>query len=54
MIIRCYEDAPTYAWVIDGFSPDATHYSVRRIGVCSTDQAARAAVERALEQEVGS
>ena len=37
--VRYYEDGPTYAWTM-----------VRRIGACSTDQGARGAVERALEE----
>jgi hypothetical protein len=38
-VVRYYEDGPTYACTM-----------VRRIGACSTDQAARGAVERALEE----
>jgi hypothetical protein len=57
MIIRYDEDAPTYAWVVVGIrrdsTPDHPHYHARRLGARSTDQAARAAVERALG-EVGS
>ena len=58
LIVRYEEDAPTYAWV--GISDirrecGGVHYfDARRLGEMSTDQAARAAVERALEQEVGS
>ena len=47
LVIRFYEDAPTYAWVAMDLSAG------RRISACSTDQAARSAVEQALG-EVGS
>jgi hypothetical protein len=56
MIVRYYEDAPTYAWVRVSAARDAGDYFVfdaKRLGACSTDQAARAAVEQALG-EVGS
>ena len=57
MIMRFYEDAPTYAWVADGVrrdsTPDHPRYYARRLGARSTDQAARDAVEQALG-EVGS
>jgi hypothetical protein len=56
MIVRYYEDEPTYAWVRVSAARDAGDYFVfdaKRLGACSTDQAARAAVEQALG-EVGS
>jgi hypothetical protein len=56
MIVRYYEDVPTYAWVRVSAARDAGDYFVfdaKRLGACSTDQAARAAVEQALG-EVGS
>jgi hypothetical protein len=57
VIVRFNEDAPTYAWVgISGLRRDgsgARYFNARRLGACSTDQAAGDAVERAL-REVGS
>jgi hypothetical protein len=38
-VVRYYEDGPTYAWTM-----------ARRIGGCSTDQAARSAAEQALAE----
>jgi hypothetical protein len=38
-VVRYFEDGPTYAWTMTG-----------RLGACSSDQAARGAVERALEE----
>ena len=38
-VVRYYEDGPTYAWTM-----------ARRIGGCSTDQAARSVAEQALAE----
>ena len=50
LVVRYYEDGPTYAWYRRVCSDQVMSTP---IGACSTDQAAHA-VERALEQEVGS
>jgi hypothetical protein len=52
MIVRYYEDAPTYACVRVGVTNEGDRFvfDAKRLGAMSTDQAARAAVERALEQ----
>ena len=50
MIMRYCEDAPTYAWVRVSAARDAGDrfvFKAKRLGACSTDQAARDAVERA-------
>jgi hypothetical protein len=47
LVVRYHADGPTYAWW------RRSGADVIRIGACSSDQAARAAVERALG-EVGS
>jgi hypothetical protein len=44
VIVRYYDDGSTYAWWRPAFG------GATRIGACSSDQVARAAVERALEQ----
>jgi hypothetical protein len=43
VIIRYHHNGPTYAWC------QPVGGQTNRIGACSSDQAARAAVERALE-----
>ena len=56
LVMRYYDDDPTYAWVRTGATlggPTLHCFRARRLGACSTDQAARSAVERALG-EVGS
>jgi hypothetical protein len=56
LVMRYYDDDPTYAWVRTGATlggPTLHYFRARRLGACSTDQAARSAVERALG-EVGS
>ena len=47
LIVRYYENGPTYAWWHRAYG------DITRFGARSTDQAARAAVERAIG-EVGS
>jgi hypothetical protein len=59
MIMRYCEDAPTYAWVRSmqpetrarvsaaGDAGDRFVFKAKRLGACSTNQAARDAVERA-------
>jgi hypothetical protein len=57
VIARYYEEGATYAWVsLGGMKRERSvtrYFNARRLGACSTDQAARAAVEQALG-EVGS
>jgi hypothetical protein len=45
LVMRYCEDGPPYAWWRYSYG------DIVRIGACSSDQAARAAVERALERD---
>jgi hypothetical protein len=43
-IVRCYENGPTYAWWHRAYGDRV------RLGACSSDQAARAAVKQPVGQ----